>query len=35
MREWRSDYPKDTKVDFLEVRGESDLWVAELTIRPA
>ncbi len=32
FREWRSDYPASTVVDFREVRGRDDLWVAELSI---
>ena len=33
MREWRSSYPAKTKFEFKEVRGEGDVWVAELTVR--
>jgi hypothetical protein len=32
MREWRSSYPADTKVEFREIRGRDDLWVAEISI---
>jgi SnoaL-like domain len=32
MREWRSDFPSDTSVEFREVRGEGDFWVAEISI---
>jgi hypothetical protein len=32
MREWRSSYPASTKVEFQEIRGQGDLWIAELTI---
>jgi hypothetical protein len=32
MREWRSEYPTETEVEFREVRGQGDHWVAELTI---
>jgi SnoaL-like protein len=32
MREWRSSYPADTNVEFREIRGEGDLWVAEISI---
>jgi SnoaL-like domain len=32
LREWRSDYPESTRVEFREVRGEGDLWVAEISI---
>jgi hypothetical protein len=32
LREWRSNYPASTKVDFREIRGGADVWVAELSI---
>jgi hypothetical protein len=32
LREWRSNYPASTSVEFHEVRGEGDLWVVELSI---
>ena len=32
FREWRSNYPASTVVEFREVRGEGDLWVAEISI---
>jgi ketosteroid isomerase-like protein len=32
MREWRSEFPSDTKVEFREVRGEGDTWIAEISI---
>jgi hypothetical protein len=32
LREWRSSYPADTKVEFREIRGRDDLWVVELSI---
>jgi hypothetical protein len=32
FREWRSDYPASTRVEFREVRGEGDRWVVELSI---
>jgi hypothetical protein len=32
FREWRSDYPAETKVEFREIRGRDDLWVAEISI---
>jgi hypothetical protein len=39
FREWRSNYPADTRFEFREVRGREDLWVAELSVtyneRPA
>jgi hypothetical protein len=33
LREWRSNYPASTTVEFREVRGREDLWVAEISIR--
>jgi hypothetical protein len=33
IREWRSGYPAKTSFEFSEVRGEGDVWVAELTVR--
>jgi hypothetical protein len=33
LRAWRSDYPASTEVEFREVRGGGDLWVAEISIR--
>jgi SnoaL-like domain len=32
LREWRSDYPASTAVEFREIRGRGDLWVAEISI---
>jgi hypothetical protein len=32
LREWRSSYPAETRVEFREIRGRDDLWVAELSI---
>ena len=32
MKEWRADYPTETSVEFREVRGEGDFWVAEISI---
>ena len=32
FREWRSSYPASTKVEFREIRGRDDLWVAEVSI---
>jgi hypothetical protein len=32
LREWRSSYPADTTVEFREIRGAGDLWVAEISI---
>jgi hypothetical protein len=33
LREWRSNYPASTNVEFREIRGRDDLWVAEISIR--
>ena len=33
FREWRSSYPASTEVEFREIRGRDDLWVAEVSIR--
>jgi SnoaL-like domain len=33
LREWRSDYPASTAVEFREIRGGDDLWIAEISIR--
>jgi SnoaL-like domain len=33
LREWRSNYPADTSVEFREVRGRDDVWVAEISIK--
>jgi SnoaL-like domain len=32
LRAWRSNYPASTKVEFREIRGRDDLWVAEISI---
>ena len=32
LREWRSNYPASTAVEFREVRGRDDLWIAEISI---
>ncbi|MGH2989584.1 MAG: nuclear transport factor 2 family protein [Solirubrobacterales bacterium] len=32
FREWRSTYPASTAVEFREIRGRDDLWIAELSI---
>jgi hypothetical protein len=32
FREWRSKYPASTSVEFREIRGQDDLWVAEISI---
>jgi SnoaL-like domain len=33
LREWRSDYPASTVVEYREIRGRDDLWIAEISIR--
>ena len=33
LRAWRSNYPASTVVEFRDVRGSRDLWVAEISIR--
>ena len=32
LREWRSNYPASTEVDFREIRGRDDFWIAEISI---
>ena len=32
FREWRSNYPASTTVEFRETRGRDDLWIAEISI---
>ena len=32
LRAWRSDYPASTSVEFGEIRGREDVWVAEVAI---
>jgi hypothetical protein len=32
LREWRSNYPASTTVEFREVRGRGELWIVELSI---
>jgi SnoaL-like protein len=32
FRKWRSNYPANTNFEFREVRGDGDVWVAELTV---
>jgi hypothetical protein len=32
FREWRSNYPASTSVEFREMRGRDDLWIAEISI---
>jgi SnoaL-like domain len=32
LREWRTNYPASTAVEFREIRGGGDLWVVELAI---
>lgn len=31
LREWRSNYPASTTVEFREIRGRADLWIVELS----
>jgi ketosteroid isomerase-like protein len=33
FREWRSNYPAATTYEFREVRGQGDVWVAEISVR--
>jgi SnoaL-like domain len=33
LREWRSNYPASTSVEYREIRGGDDVWVAEISIR--
>jgi SnoaL-like domain len=33
FREWRSNYPANTRFEFREVRGRDDVWVAELSVK--
>ena len=33
LREWRSSYPASTAIEFREIRGRDDLWIAEISIR--
>jgi SnoaL-like domain len=32
FREWRSNYPASTAVEFRDIRGRDDLWIAEISI---
>lgn len=32
MRGWRRDYPESTQVEYREIRGRDDFWVAEISI---
>ena len=32
LREWRSNYPASVTVEFREVRGSGEFWVAEILI---
>jgi hypothetical protein len=32
LREWRSNYPAGTAVEFRKIRGRDDFWVAEISI---
>jgi hypothetical protein len=33
LRGWRGNYPASIAVEFREIRGRDDLWVAEVSIR--
>lgn len=33
FRTWRSHYPASTTIEFREIRGRDDLWIAEISIR--
>jgi SnoaL-like domain len=33
LKVWRANYPSSTTVEFAEVRGRDDLWIAEIRIR--
>jgi hypothetical protein len=33
LREWRSNYPASTAVEYRDIRGRDDFWVAEISIR--
>lgn len=33
LRAWRGSYPASIDIEFREVRGREDLWVAELSLR--
>jgi hypothetical protein len=33
LREWSSNYPASVTVEFREVRGRDDFWVAEISLR--
>jgi SnoaL-like protein len=33
LRGWRGSYPASIAVEFREIRGRDDLWVAEVSIR--
>ena len=32
LRDWRSNYPASTTVEFREIRGREDFWIAEVSI---
>jgi hypothetical protein len=32
LRPWRSNYPASTTVEFREIRGRDDVWIAEISI---
>lgn len=33
FREWRRQYPADVEFELRELRGDGDLWVAEVSVR--
>ena len=32
LKEWRSNYPASTAIEFREIRGAGDVWVVELSV---
>jgi hypothetical protein len=32
LRGWRGSYPAETEFGFREIRGQGELWIAELTV---
>jgi SnoaL-like protein len=32
LREWRHNYPAETAIEFREIRGGGNLWIAEISI---
>ena len=33
FREWRSNYPANTRFEFREIRGKDEVWIVELSVR--